>query len=105
MTSILDWVTQQLEYDGVQKFIDAYNKLLSAIAAKRLKALGAGNSDQDIKGGNVKSAIEAAYASLDEKQAGQRLFNKDPYLWKDDPAQIKSILDGLGWLSIAAGLQ
>ena len=96
----IDAVTQQLEYDGIQKFIDAYNKLISAIAAKRMKVLAAENSDQDIKGGKLKSEIEAAYASLDEKQAGQRLFNKDPYLWKSDPEQIKTIRNGLGWLTL-----
>ncbi len=96
----IDAITQQLEYDGIQKFIDAYNKLLSAIAIKRMKALASTNSDQDIKSGKYKTAVEAAFASLDEKQAGQRLFNKDPYLWKGDPEQIKTICAGLGWLTL-----
>jgi glucose-6-phosphate isomerase len=60
----------------------------------------ADNATQVINGGDLRSIIAAEYASLDEMHAGQRLFNKDPYLWKSDPDQIKSILDGLGWLTL-----
>jgi hypothetical protein len=36
----IDGVTQQLEDEGVQKFIDPFDSLLAAIEAKRGSALG-----------------------------------------------------------------
>jgi len=96
----IDAVTWQLEYDGIQKFIDAYNKLMSGIAEKRMSALGAANPVQEIKAASLKKEVEAAYTSVNEKQAGRRLFNKDPYLWKREPDQVKTILDGLGWVNL-----
>ena len=93
-------VTWQLESDGIQKFIDAYNKLMAGIAEKRMKVLGASNAQQNITIGNLKKEMESASVSLDEKQAGRRLFNRDPYLWKNEPEQVKTILSGLGWLAL-----
>jgi transaldolase / glucose-6-phosphate isomerase len=93
-------VTWQLEYDGIQKFIDAYNKLMAGIGEKRMKTLGELNAQQDIKMGNLKKEMDATFTSLDEKQVGRRLFNKDPYLWKSEPEQVKTILNGLGWLTL-----
>ena len=49
---------------------------------------------------SLKNELETAYAFADEKQACARLFNKDPYLWKSDPENIKSISNRLGWLSL-----
>jgi len=92
-------VTQQLEDEGVQKFIEAYNKLLSNISRKRTAILGNQTSNQQISFDSSKSELNAVYAALDEIQAGRRLFAKDPHLWKDDPEQVKAIGNRLGWLS------
>jgi transaldolase len=37
----ISFITQQLENEGVQKFTEAYNKLISNLADKRMKMLGA----------------------------------------------------------------
>ena len=96
----INMVTKQLENEAVQKFITPYNKLMADIAEKRSKFLGDRVSVQNISPGKLKKEIEATYDVLDELQAGRRLFAKDPYLWKSDPDQIKTIITGLGWLNL-----
>ena len=96
----IDFITQQLEYDGIQKFIEPYNKLISGLAEKRNKIMDSKLSAQQINGGALKKEIEAAYDIIDQDQAGRRLFNKDPYLWKTAPDQVKTIQEGLGWLNL-----
>ncbi len=93
------FVTQQLENEGVQKFIEAYNKLLSNLAKKKADMLGKQASTQQISFDSSKSELSTLHAALDEKQAGRRLFAEDPHLWKDDPDQVKSINNRLGWLT------
>jgi transaldolase len=72
-------VTQQLENEGIRKFIEAYNKLMADIAKKRADVLKGHDSVQQISYGSLKTEVNAAYASLDEKQAGRRLFTQGPY--------------------------
>jgi transaldolase / glucose-6-phosphate isomerase len=96
----IDLVTRQLENEGIQKFIDAYNKLITNLADKRMKALGKEAGSQKISCGKLTKEINAAYASIDEKQIGKLLFAKDPYLWKTDPEQVKEISHRLGWLTL-----
>ncbi|MGE5428658.1 MAG: bifunctional transaldolase/phosoglucose isomerase [Methylococcaceae bacterium] len=96
----IEFVTQQLENEGIQKFKEAYNTLIGNLAKKRADMLGAQNPKMQISAGSLKKELEAAYASLDEKQAGRRLFAKDPYLWKTDPDQVKTIINGLGWITL-----
>jgi len=96
----MDCITRQLEHEGIQKFIDSYNKLLSSIANKRMSILGDKASPQRINFGNLATEINTAYASIDEKQIGRLLFAEDPYLWKTDFEQTKEISHRLGWLSL-----
>ena len=97
------FVTQQLENEGVQKFIEAYNKLLANLSKKRADMLGKQASAQQLSFDSSKSELSAVYTALDEKQAGRRMFAKDPHLWKDDPEQAKAISNRLGWLSFIEG--
>ena len=96
----IDFVTRQLENEGIQKFTDAYNKLINALAGKRMKVLGDKASPQNISCGKLKKEINEAYAAIDEKQMGKLLFAEDPYLWKADQQQLKEIKHRLGWLTL-----
>ena len=96
----ISFVTQQLENEGVQKFTESYNKLISNLADKRLKMLGDGASPQQINCGKLAAEVKAAFASMDEKQIARLLFARDPNLWKKDPEQIKSISKRMGWLTL-----
>lgn len=96
----IDFVTQQLENDGIKKFIEPYDQLMTALEDKRVKMLGDNLSTQAISYGTLKKEVEAAYASLDEKHLGARLYAKDPYLWKTDDATAKMIKESMGWITI-----
>lgn len=47
--------------------------------------------------GPLQEAVEARLAALDSAQFPRRLFDRDPSLWKGDPASIR---DRLGWLDL-----
>ncbi len=96
----IDLVTRQLENEGIQKFTNSYNKLISNLADKRMKALGVEAGSQIVSCGKLMKEINAAYVSMDEKQIGRLLFAKDPYLWKTGPEQVKEISHRLGWLNL-----
>jgi len=93
-------VTQQLEDEGVQKFTDSYNKLISDIANKRLTILHDEIASQKISYGKLESQIKETSAYLDEIQTARLLFAKDPYVWKTDTEDLKTINEGLGWLDL-----
>ncbi len=94
------FVTQQLENEAIQKFIESYNKLISNLADKRLKFLGDQVSPQQISFSKLDAELKEAYKSIDEKQIALLLFKQDPHLWKKDAEQIKSISDRMGWLTL-----
>jgi len=96
----IDFVSQQLENEGVQKFTDSYNELIGNLANKRLSILREGASPQKSNCGTLQKKVDAAYKSIDEKQIGRLLFAMDPYLWKTDPQQVKDISRRLGWLTL-----
>jgi transaldolase/glucose-6-phosphate isomerase len=98
-------VTQQLENEGIQKFIEPYNKLITSIADKRAKFLGDTAPVQKISFGSLKDDVAAVFSALDELQAGKRLFRRDAYLWKSEPEHIKSINNRLGWLILPDNIE
>jgi transaldolase / glucose-6-phosphate isomerase len=97
----IDFVTDQLVNEGIQKFIEPYNNLMKTIANERQKFLETKTAKQSLSLGNSKSAVSAALKSLNEKQFARRLFAKDPYLWSYDEEQIKEIRIRMGWLDSA----
>ncbi len=96
----IDFITQQLENEGIRKFTDAYDKSISNLADKRIKILGDEASSQHISYGKLEAAINAAYAVMDTRKTGRLLFAKDPYLWKADTQQTKEIKQRLDWLNL-----
>lgn len=94
----IDFVTKQLENDGVKKFIEPYDQLMTSLAEKTAKSFGQNISTQQLSYGKYKKEIEAAYASIDEKRVGARLYSKDPYLWKTDSEEVKLISEAMGWI-------
>lgn len=94
----LKFVTQQLENEGIQKFIEAYNTLITGLEEKRLKALGESIPTQQFALANID--VKSMFTSLDELQFGRRLFKQDPYLWTKNREEVKAISERLGWLSL-----
>ncbi len=94
----IDFVTQQLLNEAIQKFIEPYDNLMKSLSKKRDDILSANIGKQTINFAKAKKEASAAMKSLNEKQYTRRLFAKDPYLWSDDPEQIEEIKIRLGWL-------
>jgi transaldolase/glucose-6-phosphate isomerase len=88
-------VTRQLEQQGVQAFANDYQKLLDTIAGKRARVVGA------VREPPLRSAMAGALARLDEQKFPQRFWERDPSLWKNDPAHQKVIRNSLGWLRVS----
>ncbi|HUU14661.1 MAG TPA: bifunctional transaldolase/phosoglucose isomerase [Terriglobia bacterium] len=50
--------------------------------------------------GGLGPAVGAALAKLQEERFGQRLWERDPGLWKSEPEHQRVIKNALGWLSV-----
>lgn len=97
----LDQVTTQLEAEGVQKFIDPYDQLMSTLAATRREYLAKKQNRYNLDLKEVKSTI----ATLNSLQFGRRLFGKDPLIWANGRKTIEKIHNRLGWLDVPEGFQ
>ncbi len=95
----LDQVTVQLQSEGIQKFIDPFDQLISTLTRKRAEILGKKlNGQQVAVDGAMSSLLQTALKSLDDRQFSKRLFARDATLWKSDPFRPESIRNRLGWL-------
>jgi glucose-6-phosphate isomerase len=53
----------------------------------------------------LRRLTEGALAELAGKRFGERLWERDATLWKDDPEHVRIIENALGWLSVPADLR
>lgn len=95
----LDRVTDQLLEEGIQKFIDPFDRLMAALAAERGRFLGEQSVRQSVAAGSAETRISAGLEALDERRFGQRLYAGDPYLWKSEAKHVERIRNRLGWLA------
>lgn len=110
----MDSVTYQLEIDGVQAFADSYHKLLESTASKIEKlrqqmAIEATVTDsvaahlvgyQEVSLGSLQGEVDAALDRTANEHFAQRVWEKDPALWKPNPSEQSEIVDRLGWLTV-----
>ena len=96
----IDLVTTQLTNEGVQKFIEPFDKLMKKLAQERLRILEDKIGIQKFFYGKSESSIKAALSSLNDKQFTRRLFAKDASIWKNDPKVSAAIKNRLGWLGV-----
>jgi len=94
----VDLITRQLSNEGVQKFIEPYDQLMKALAAKREQFLAEKAGLQSISPGVAKADFTAALEALGARQFVRRLYGRDALLWKSDPKQVAAIRNRLGWL-------
>ena len=87
--------TDQLLDEGVRKFVDPFDALLSAIERKRQAMLGSELSQQTYSLDGASTLIEASLKDWRTQGKVRRLWQKDPALWsgKDED-------QWLGWLDI-----
>jgi transaldolase/glucose-6-phosphate isomerase len=97
-------VTQKLEEQGVEAFAKDYQKLLNSIAEKRAQVVEGGAVREpplQPKAVSLRSAVDATLDRLEEQKFPQRLWDRDPSLWKNDPAHQAVIRNALGWLRVS----
>jgi transaldolase / glucose-6-phosphate isomerase len=112
-------VTKQLELEGVKSFFDSYTSLIETTQGKigKLRAEAtqqvagvataaasqAAGTDLFTAGaslGRLQPTVDTALAWAAEEQFSQRIWEKDPNLWKPRPADQSEIVDRLGWLTV-----
>ncbi|MGE5222546.1 MAG: bifunctional transaldolase/phosoglucose isomerase [Omnitrophica WOR_2 bacterium] len=101
----LDAVTQQLEDEGVEKFAKAFDQLGEALKNKRNEALQAPVDRQEFKLGSYTRSYQDRLNQLEQDHFSERLWRKDPGLWKSDPAVQDQIRNSLGWLHVAEKME
>ncbi len=95
----LDSVTRQLVNEGIQKFIEPFDKLMTVLTEKRQRFLSERMTRCAIVFGDSKPAVTAALGSLGAKQFTRRLYNGDSSLWTSEPDEAAAIRNRLGWLT------
>ncbi len=94
----LPGVTAFLAKDGVEKFSQAFDDLLGAVAGKRQAVLGTAINGQTTSAGPLKDALAAAAARAAAEGWTRRRWAGDASLWPGDAAGA-----WLGWLDAAKG--
>jgi transaldolase/glucose-6-phosphate isomerase len=93
-------VTQELEDEGVEKFIKPYDKLIKILEEKRKDAEKESVDQEMNRWSSYKSLIRDKVEELQRSAFSRRLWQKDPSLWKADPKAREIIRNGLGWLHV-----
>jgi transaldolase/glucose-6-phosphate isomerase len=101
----LSQVTQQLENEGVQKFIEPFDDLMETLEKERAAALKAPLDSEMLHLEQHEAQIQKQLDTLGENQFTARLWRKDPSLWKRDSRNQKVIKNALGWLHIAEKME
>jgi transaldolase / glucose-6-phosphate isomerase len=94
----MDQITQRLQDDGVELFIDAFQSLISQVDAKRTILATGVMTHQKTALGIYSEAVKAAIEKLDKEYVNQRIWAKDGSVWKDHGPTIAKIQNRLGWL-------
>ncbi len=98
----LEQVTTRLQDDGVDAFIEAFETLISQVAAKRTLLRSGIIERTKLALGIYHGAVDDAVAALDGQLANERIWNKDGSLWKSHAPTIDKIVKRLGWLDVAS---
>lgn len=78
----LDGVTKTLVTEGCASFVEAFDKLLGAVAAKLKEFVGNGSIAQEAHlPGELKAAVEAAIADWTKEGKLRRLWARDASVW------------------------
>ena len=98
----LDAITDKLQQDGVDAFINAFENLMDSISAKRDKLIADHNAEQlkqlSIGLGEYQDRVRASLSRLKRERVIGRIWEHDHTVWKPEP---KEISNRLGWLHTA----
>jgi transaldolase/glucose-6-phosphate isomerase len=87
---LINEVTESLESEGVQAFIDAFNNLIALIETKR--------KEEVARLGDLSSRVSQRLQVLAKTDFLKRLWQHDPGLWTESPDGQKEIRQRMDWL-------
>jgi transaldolase/glucose-6-phosphate isomerase len=93
-------VTEKLQKDGLDAFVNSFDTLVQSIEAKRDTLLSAINERMGSSLGKLSDAVNAAIKEADKGDVVRRIWRKDATLWKEDDAHQQIIRNALGWLTV-----
>ncbi|HVU09772.1 MAG TPA: bifunctional transaldolase/phosoglucose isomerase [Phototrophicaceae bacterium] len=96
----LDDVTHQLQVDGVDAFIESFEKLIEEVDAKRAVLKTGVIKQQEVALGVHMAQVQAAIKDLDYHKINARIWEHDANVWKDHPQIAARIRNRLGWLDV-----
>ncbi|MBL8155703.1 MAG: transaldolase, partial [Anaerolineae bacterium] len=97
----VNYVTEQLQIDGVALFVEAFENLLRQVQAKRDVLKTGVFERQNLALGTYMDGVQGAIRKLESEKANERVWGHDGSLWKDSPTIITKIQNRLGWLDVA----
>ena len=97
----LDAVTHQVLDEGVVKFSESFDQLLARIETKIIAAMSTRHSANL---GDYADAVNMNSAAAEQNGVANRVWKKDPTLWKTEPEHIAEIPNRLGWLNVATDM-
>ncbi len=97
----IDEITRRLEEEGIDKFVQPYDSLLGTLEARQKAALNQPVDRQEFHIGDYQAGADKRIGALEKERFSDRLWRKDPTLWKSASADQKIIRNALGWLHVA----
>lgn len=92
-------VTRVLETEGIEKFVQSFEKLLGVIAAKRAALAAKSPPRHSAELRAFDRTVALRLAELEQADVPKRIWGRDATVWKDDP-RTPEISDRLGWLGV-----
>ena len=96
----LDGATQELEDEGIAKFVMPYNQLMETLAKAHRAAVNEPVDSQTLTLEEDEAAVKERLADLEGQPFIQQLWRKEPTLWKQDLQDQAVITSALGWLHV-----
>ena len=88
----MDQVTQELEFEGVKTFSEAFTAMLKTIEEGRTTAVRSL--------GPLADKVKECVSNLIETDTPSRLWAHDPTLWTADPSGQEEVRKRMGWLDL-----
>lgn len=97
-------VTQKLQDEGVQAFMDSFGTMTGSIAAKQAAITSGVLERQTVSLGPSADQVKEVLKTMETGQWIRRIWNKDSTLWKDDEHHKNIIRNALGWVTVVEQL-
>lgn len=93
-------MTDRLEREGLELFINSYSLVLKAIAKKKAVLLEKKVLEAKYELNGFEGPVASVLNEIGNENFLERLWAKDPTIWKQGPEEKELIKDALGWLTL-----